>query len=85
MFQKVITANGFWQSVVVLAFGFIFIYNIVDVWMAYDFDWALYAENRFAKDNLLRFFVANILSGFVYGFVVTFLKFRGKIKTKDSE
>jgi len=85
MFQRVISAKGFWRSVITLAIGFIFIYNIIDVWFGYDFDWKLYAENRFAKDNLLRFFVANIMSGFVYGFVVTFLKFRGNIKKKDAD
>lgn len=85
MFQRVISAKGFWRSVIVLAIGFIFIYNIVDVWFGFDFDWSKYAESRFAEDNLLRFFVANIMSGFVYGFVVTFLKFRGNIKKKDSE
>lgn len=85
MFQRVISTKGFWRSVIVLAAGFIFIYNIVDVWFAYDFDWELYVENRLSKDNLLRFFVANIMSGFVYGFVVTFLKFRGKIKKNDAE
>lgn len=85
MFQKVISANGFWRSVIVLALGFMFIYNIIDLWMAYDFDWELYVEKRFAKDNLLRFFVANIMSGFVYGFVVTFLKYRGNIKKNDEK
>jgi NhaP-type Na+/H+ or K+/H+ antiporter len=85
MFQKVISTKGFWRSVVSLAIGFIFIYNIIDIWFGYDFDWSLYAENRFAKDNLLRFFVANIMSGVVYGFVVTFLKFRGNIKKNKSQ
>jgi NhaP-type Na+/H+ or K+/H+ antiporter len=85
MFQKVISAKGFWRSVSILALGFIFIYNVIDVWFAYDFDWGKYADNRFAKDNLLRFFVANIMSGFVYGFVVTFLKFRGNLKKNETE
>lgn len=85
MFQRVISAKGFWRSVSTLALGFIIIYNVIDVWFAYDFDWSLYAENRFAEDNLLRFFVANIMSGFVYGFVVTFLKFRGNFKKNDAE
>lgn len=85
MFQRVISAKGFWRSVIVLAIGFIFIYNIVDVWFAYDFNWGLYIENRLSEDNLLRFFVANILSGFVYGFVVTYLKFRGNIKKSDAQ
>lgn len=85
MFQRVISAKGFWRSVTSLALGFIIIYNVIDVWFGYDFNWALYAENRFAADNLLRFFVANIMSGFVYGFVVTFLKFRGNFKKNDSK
>ncbi|WP_127844816.1 hypothetical protein [Psychroflexus aestuariivivens] len=80
MFQKVISSNGFWKSVISLAIGFILIYNLVDVWFSFDFEFGLWAEERLAEDYLLRFFVANIMSGFVYGFVVTFLKFRGKIK-----
>ena len=70
MFQRVISAKGFWRSVSTLALGFIIIYNVIDVWFAYDFDWSLYAENRFAEDNLLRFFVANIMSGFAIGAIV---------------
>jgi NhaP-type Na+/H+ or K+/H+ antiporter len=85
MFQKVISAIGFWRSVITLAIGFIVIYNLIDMWFGYDFDLSLFIEKRFSKDNLLRFFVANIMSGFVYGFVVTFLKFRGKIKKNESQ
>ncbi|PKG41168.1 hypothetical protein [Psychroflexus sp. MES1-P1E] len=85
MFQKVISAIGFWRSVITLAIGFIVIYNLIDMWFGYDFDLSLFVEKRFSKDNLLRFFVANIMSGFVYGFVVTFLKFRGKIKKNESQ
>lgn len=85
MFQKVISAIGFWRSVITLAIGFIVIYNLIDIWFGYDFDLSLFVEKRFSKDNLLRFFVANIMSGFVYGFVVTFLKFRGKIKKNESQ
>lgn len=85
MFQRVISTKGFWRSVTILAIGFIFIYNIVDLWFAYDFEWSAYFENRLSKENLLRFFVANIMSGFVYGFVVTYLKFRGNIKKNDAK
>ncbi|MBZ9627646.1 hypothetical protein LB450_05990 [Psychroflexus sp. CAK1W] len=85
MFQRVISTKGFWRSVTILAIGFIFIYNIVDLWFAYDFEWSAYFENRLSQENLLRFFVANIMSGFVYGFVVTYLKFRGNIKKNDAQ
>lgn len=80
MFTKIISAKGFWVDVVKLAAVFILIYNVVDIWLNYSFDMALYAETKFQTDKLLRFFVANILSGFVYGFVVSFFKFRKRIK-----
>ncbi len=80
MFSKIINTSGFWKSVFYLALAFIVIYNLVDIGMGYSFDLGLYAENRFQTSNLPRFFVANIGSGFVYGFIVTFFKFRSKIK-----
>lgn len=83
MFTKIISAKGFWVDVVKLAAVFILIYNVVDLWLNYSFDMALYAETKFKTDQLLRFFVANILSGFVYGFVVSFFKFRKRIKNES--
>lgn len=80
MFSKVIHTSGFFKSVASLAIAFIVIYNLVDLGIGYNFDLSLFIEKRFASDNLLRFFVANIGSGFVYGFIVTFFKFRSKIK-----
>ncbi|MCH8534870.1 MAG: hypothetical protein LAT51_07375 [Flavobacteriaceae bacterium] len=80
MFSKVIHTPGFLKSVASLAIAFIVIYNLVDLGIGYKFDLSLFIEKRFASDNLLRFFVANIGSGFVYGFIVTFFKFRSKIK-----
>ena len=83
MFTKIISAKGFWVDVVKLAAVFILIYNVVDLWLNYSFDLALYADTKFQTDKLLRFFVANILSGFVYGFVVSFFKFRKRIKNES--
>lgn len=84
MFTKIISAKGFWQDVVKLAFLFMLIYNTVDIWFNYSFDFAQFAENKFQSDKILRFFVANILSGFVYGFIISFFKFRNRIKNEDS-
>ncbi len=85
MFTKIVTTKGFGKSVLVLSLAFIVIYNLVDVGMKYEFDFSLYVEDRFAKENLLRFFSANIGSGFVYGFIVSFFKFRGKVKNETEE
>jgi len=84
MFTKIISEKGFWLDVVKLALIFILIYNTVDVWLNYNFDFALFAETKFRTGKLLRFFVANILSGFVYGFIVSFFKFRNRIKKENS-
>ena len=81
-FTKVICGDGFWVDVLKLAGIFILIYNSVDIWLNYSFDLSLYADAKFQSDKLLRFFVANILSGFVYGFIVSFFKFRNRIKKK---
>jgi hypothetical protein len=59
---------------------FIIIYNLADWGMVFDFDFKAYTQERFASDQLLRFLFANVLSGLVYGFIISFFKFRGKIK-----
>ena len=80
IFTDVICSDGFWPDVVKLAAVFVVIYNGVDIWLNYSFDLALFAEAKFESDKLLRFFVANILNGFLYGFAVSFYKFRNRIK-----
>jgi hypothetical protein len=84
MFTQVIKHRGFWKSVIFLALMFMVIYNIADVFMVFEGSFSSYVSERFASENLLKFFAANISSGFVYGFIVSFFKFRGKIK-KDSK
>jgi len=80
MFSKVISYPGFWKSVVFLAVIFMIIYNLVDVFMVFEGSFSEYINERFAVENLLRFFSANIASGFVYGFIISFFKFRSKLK-----
>ena len=80
MIAKIIHARGFGKSVLYLSLAFIVVYNLVDIGLKFDFDISLYIKDRFASDNLLRFFIANIGSGFVYGFIISYFKFRGKLK-----
>lgn len=85
MFSKILHTKGFFKSVLYLSLAFIVIYNLADIFIKFDFDFSLYLKERFAKDNLLRFFVANIGSGFVYGFIVSFFKFRDKVQKQEKE
>ena len=80
MFSKVISYPGFWKSVIFLAVMFMIIYNIADVFMSFGGSFSEYINERFALENLLQFFSANIASGFVYGFIISFFKFRAKLK-----
>lgn len=78
MFKKVLNHNGFWKSVVSLALAFALVFTLIK-WAIEGFDWAFFTEN-----NPLKFFIGVLLSGFIYGFFVTFGKFRAKIKKKES-
>ncbi|RRO21399.1 hypothetical protein EIG84_04470 [Flavobacteriaceae bacterium 14752] len=80
MFTKVICHKGFWRSVIFLTLMFIIIYNLVDWGMAFNFDFQTFIKERLNPDKLLKFIFANILSGFVYGFIISFFKFRKKLK-----
>lgn len=84
MLSKILHTKGFLKSVLYLAIAFIAVYNLVDIGIKFNFDVSLYIQERFASDNLLRFFVANIGSGFVYGFIISYFKFRGKVKKDEN-
>lgn len=84
MLRKIIHTKGFGKSVLYLSIAFIVVYNLVDIGIKFNFDISLYFQERFASDNLMRFFVANIGSGFVYGFIISYFKFRGKVKNDEN-
>ena len=61
-----------------LAISFAVLFTIVK--------WAIegFEITYFTERNPLLFFFTLLLAGFVYGFFVTFGKFRAKLKEKDS-
>lgn len=77
MFKKVLNYPGFWKSVVSLAIAFALVFSIIK-WAISGFDAAF-----FTQGDPVKFFAGVILAGFVYGFFVTFGKFRGKIKNQE--
>ncbi|MDN3724353.1 hypothetical protein QRD02_08155 [Aequorivita sp. SDUM287046] len=78
MFKKVINTKGFWPSVVSLAIAFAVIFTFIK-WAIDGFDMAFFTDR-----NPLMFLLTLLLAGFVYGFFVTFGKFRARLKDKDS-
>ncbi len=78
MFKKVINTKGFWRSVFSLAMAFAILFALVK-WAIEGFEIAFFTER-----NPLFFLLGLLLAGFVYGFFVTFGKFRAKLKENDS-
>lgn len=78
MFKRVINTKGFWKSVVALALAFAVVFALIK--------WALsgFEMTFFEEQNPITFMLTLLLAGFVYGFFVTFGKFRAKLKERDS-
>lgn len=80
-FKRIITTKGFWKSVVFLGILFALVYDIIILWFDFGFDISMYVEVYFSSfSRVVRFFIANLISGFIYGFIITFFKFRSKLK-----
>ena len=77
MFKKVINHEGFWRSVVSLAIAFALVFILIK-WAISGFESAF-----FAQGDPVRFFAGIVLAGFVYGFFVSFGKFRARIKNQE--
>lgn len=78
MFKKVISTKGFWKSVISLALAFAVLFALIK-WAIEGFDLAYFTER-----NPTVFILTLLAAGFVYGFFVTFGKFRAKIKESNS-
>ncbi len=79
MFQKIISTQGFWKSVISLGIAFVLLFVIVK-WAIEGFKMDYFASLQ----NPVLFVLGLIVGGLVYGFFVTYGKFRGKLK-KDEE
>lgn len=74
--------KSFWKSVVGLSIAFIIVYNFI----MFVFDgFSLTPLIDKATNQTTRFILANIASGCIYGFIMTFIGFRRKGKTKHNE
>ena len=77
MFKRVLNTKGFWKSVISLALAFAVIFALIK-WAIEGFEMAYFTER-----NPVFFVLTLLLAGFVYGFFVTFGKFRAKLKEND--
>lgn len=74
MFKEVINHKGFWKSVIYLAIAFALVFTLIK-WGIDSFRMSFFSEN-----DPLKFFGGVLLAGLVYGFFVSFGKFRNKLR-----
>ena len=75
MFKTIVSAKGFWSSVISIGVAFALLFTIIK-WAIEGFKMEYFSS----LENPLFFVLGLIVSGFVYGFLVTYGKYRGKYK-----
>lgn len=80
MFSKVISTQGFWKSVFSLGLAFILLFIIVK-WAIEGFKMTFFTVIQ----NPVVTILGLLFCGFIYGFLVTFGKFRAKIKNDEAK
>jgi hypothetical protein len=78
MFKKIINTKGFWRSVFSLALSFAILFALIK-WAIEGFELAYFTDR-----NPWMFILTLLVAGFIYGFFVTFGKFRAKLKEKET-
>ncbi|MBZ0328429.1 MAG: hypothetical protein K8F54_12535 [Altibacter sp.] len=79
MFKQIISHKGFWKSVVSLGLAFVILFLLIK--------WAIegFSADFITAQNPLLFILGTAVAGFIYGFFVTFGKFRAKLKREEQK
>ena len=77
MFKKIVNHKGFWKSVVSIGIAFIILFIIIK-WAIEGFSFLFITE----QDPYL-FILGTAAAGFIYGFLVSFGKFRARLKKNE--
>ena len=83
-FKKTVQTKGFWKSVVGMGFSFIIVYHIITMLFTFGgFKFGKYFELNLAEDRWQGFLIGSLISGFLYGFIITFGQFSIKQKREE--
>ena len=74
MFKKIINYKGFWRSVIVLGVSFVVLFVLIK--------WAFdgFSATFFSERNPYLLIGGSLAAGLVYGFFVSYGKFKNKLK-----
>lgn len=79
MFKEIISHKGFWRSVISLAIAFVLLFVLVK--------WAIegFKMEFFTIQDPWLLILGSCVAGLVYGFFVTYGKFRARLKKKNQK
>lgn len=83
MFLRIIRLKTFWLSVVIFAFAFIILFNLVRIFFEFKFNFSAYFDFYFNSENLPSFIVANLIGGVIYGMLTAYYRFWKHFRTKN--
>lgn len=82
-FKSIINQRSFWKSVFWLGLSFLILYNVITMWFEYGgFEFRQFLADRTSDGKLVRFILAQLIAGFLYGFILAFGQFKSKEKKK---
>ncbi len=85
-FKKVVQAKGFWKSVIGMGVGFIIVYHIITMLFAFGgFQFSEYFKLNLSEDRWFKFVFGSLLTGFIYGFIITYGQFSVKLKKEERD
>lgn len=85
-FKRIINDRRFWKSVLGLGLGFAVIYQVITMLLEYGgFHFSQFYEDKLAGNQWIRFLIGTVLAAFVYGFIVSYGRFRSQIKKQEWE
>lgn len=82
-FKSIVNQRSFWKSVFWLGLSFLILYNVISMLFEYGgFAFAEFFAERSSDGKLFRFIIAQLLAGFLYGFILAFGQFKSREKKK---
>lgn len=85
-FKKIINDGRFWKMVILQGLAFALIYQVITMLFDYGgFNFSAYHEDKLSGGRWMKFVAGTLFAAFVYGFIISYGQFRGRIKKEERE
>ena len=83
-FKRIVGDRKFWTMVALQGLAFAVIYQVITILFEYGgFEFSAFYRDKLSGGRWLKFSIGTLLAAFVYGFIISYGQFRGKIKEEE--